>query len=105
MNSWTNKDEAGGTHPSSPSVTFIERRRHSQGRHRIWTPLPHFPGLGYSMSPIQYPAQLTFPPISPNGPHSVRGPTSSILFASSIHHSPISTSSASNASGCHASAG
>ena len=25
-------------------------------------PLPHFPGLGHSMNPIQYPPQLNFPP-------------------------------------------
>ena len=62
MSSWTDEDEDGGTHPSSPSVMFIGRRRHSQGWHRIWMPLPHFPGLSHSMNPIQYPPQLNFPP-------------------------------------------
>ena len=28
----------------------------------MWMPLPHFPGLGHSMNPIQYPPQLNFPP-------------------------------------------
>ena len=43
MSSWTDEDEDGGTHPSSPSVTFVGRR-HSQGWHRIWMPLPYLPG-------------------------------------------------------------
>ena len=63
MSSWTDEDEDGGTHPSSPSVTFIgRRRRHSWGQHRVWTPLPHLLGLGHSMNPIPYPPQLNFPP-------------------------------------------
>ena len=62
MSSWTDEDEDGGTHPSSPSVTFIGRRRRSQGWHRIWMPLPHLPGLGHGMNPIPYPPQLNFPP-------------------------------------------
>ena len=62
MSSWTDEDEDGGTCPSSPSVTFVGRRRCSWGWHRIWTPLPHFPGLSHSMNPIQYPPQLNFPP-------------------------------------------
>ena len=28
----------------------------------MWMPLPHFPGLGHSMNPVQYPPQLNFPP-------------------------------------------
>ena len=60
--SWTDEDEDGDTHPSSPSVMFIGRRRHSQGQHWMWMPLPHFPGLGHGMNPIQYPPQLNFPP-------------------------------------------
>ena len=62
MSIWTDEDKDGGTHPSSPSVMFIGRRRHPWGWHRMWTPLPHFPGLGHSMNPIQYPPQLNFPP-------------------------------------------
>ena len=59
ISSGTNEDEDGGTHASSPSVSFIgRRRRHSQGWCRVWTPLPHFPGLGHGMNPIPYPPQL-----------------------------------------------
>ena len=62
MSSWTEEDEDGGTRPSSPSVPFIGRRRCSQDQHRVWTPLPHLPGLGHGMNPIPYPPQLNFPP-------------------------------------------
>ena len=63
MSSWTDEDKDGGTCASSPSVTFIgRRRRHSQGWHSMWTPLPHVPGLGHGMNPIPYPPQLNFPP-------------------------------------------
>ena len=62
MSSWTDEDKDGGTHPSSPSVMFVGRRRCSQDQHRVWMPLPHFPGLSHSMNPIQYPPQLNFPP-------------------------------------------
>ena len=44
MSSWTDEEEDRGTHPSSPSVTFIGRRRCSWGWCRVWTPLPHLPG-------------------------------------------------------------
>ena len=44
MSSWTDEDKDGGTHPSSPSVTFVGRRRHSRGLHRVWMPLPTFQG-------------------------------------------------------------
>ena len=44
MSSWTDEDEDGGTHPSSPSVMFVGRRRQSQGWHRVWMPLPYLPG-------------------------------------------------------------
>ena len=59
MSSWTDEDEDGGTHPSSPSVTFVGRC--SRGWHRVWTPLPHLPGLGHGMNPIPYPPQVNFP--------------------------------------------
>ena len=49
MSSWTDEDEDGGTHPSSPSMMFVERRRCSWGQHRV-CPYPHFPGLSYSES-------------------------------------------------------
>ena len=62
MSSWTDEDEDGGIHPSSLSVTFVGRRRHSQGQHRVWRPLPHVPGIGHGMNPIPYPPQLNFPP-------------------------------------------
>ena len=62
MSSWTDEDEDGGTHPSSPSVMFMGRRRRARGRHRVWMPLSHFPGLSHALNPIQYPPQLNFPP-------------------------------------------
>ena len=62
MSSWTDEDEDGGTCPSSPSVTFIGRRRCARGQCRVWMPLPHFPGLSHTLNPIQYPPQLNFPP-------------------------------------------
>ena len=63
MSSGTDEDEDRGTCASSPSVSFIgRRRRHSCVWHRVWTPLPHFPGLGHGMNPIPYPPQLNFPP-------------------------------------------
>ena len=62
MSSWTDEVEDGGTCPLSPSMTFIGRRRHSQGWHRVWMPLLHLPGLSYGMNPIPYPPQLNFPP-------------------------------------------
>ena len=31
MSSWTDEDEDGGTHPSSPSITFMGRRRCARG--------------------------------------------------------------------------
>ena len=61
MSSWTDEDEDGGTHPSSLSMMFVGRRRCARGWHRVWTPLPHFPGLSHTLNPIQYPPQLHFP--------------------------------------------
>ena len=44
MSSWTDEDEDGDTHASSPTLVSLGgRRRCSQGWHRAWTPLPHFP--------------------------------------------------------------
>ena len=62
MSSWTDEDEDGGTHPSSPPMVFMGRRRCSRGQCRVWMPLPHFPGLSHTLNPIQYPPQLIFPP-------------------------------------------
>ena len=56
------EDEYGGTHVPSLTVTFVSRRRHARGRHRIWTPLPQYPGLGQIANPIPYPPQVNFPP-------------------------------------------
>ena len=52
--SWTDEDKDGDTCASSPMVVSFggRRRRHSRGRCRVWTPLPHFPGLGHNMNPI-----------------------------------------------------
>ena len=96
--SWTDEDDDEGTCASSPSVIFIGRRRCSHGCHRVWTPLPHVPGLGHGINPIPYPPQLNFPPPPHNGPHSIGGSPSSLLFASSTHCHPISTSPANNMS-------
>ena len=62
MSSWTDEDEDGGTHPSSPPIIFLQRRRCAGGRHRVWTPMPHFPGLSHTLNPIPYPPQVNFPP-------------------------------------------
>ena len=68
MSSWTDEDKDGGTHPSSPSMTFIGRKRHSRGQHRVWMPLPHFSGLSHTLNPTQYPPQLKSPPPPPMTP-------------------------------------
>ena len=62
--SWTDEDEDRDTHASSPMVVSFggRRRRCSRDQHRVWMPLPHFPGLGHNMNPIPYPPQLNFPP-------------------------------------------
>ena len=64
MSSWTDEDEDGDTHPSSPTLlsTGGRWRRCSCSQCRAWMPLPHFMGLGHSMNPIPYPSQLNFPP-------------------------------------------
>ena len=62
MSSWTDEDEDRGTHPSSPPVTFMGRRRCARGQCRVWMPLAHFPGLSHTLNSIQYPPQLNFPP-------------------------------------------
>ena len=62
MSSWTDEDEDRGTHPPSPPITFVGRRRCDRGQHRVWTPLPHFPGLSQTLNPMSYPPQVNFPP-------------------------------------------
>ena len=63
MSSWTDEDKNGDTHASSPVVMSMGRaeKMHS-GLAEVWTPLPHFAGLGHSINPILYPPQLNFPP-------------------------------------------
>ena len=63
MSSWTDEDEDGDTHASSPIlVSFVGRRRCSWGWHQAWMPSSHFPGLGHDMNPIPYPPLMNFPP-------------------------------------------
>ena len=63
--SWTDEDKDVDTHVSSPVVMSMGggggQRRHTQSWQRVWTPLPHFAGLGHSINPIPYPPQLNFP--------------------------------------------
>ena len=65
MSSGTDEDEDGGTHVPSLTITFMGRRRHARGRHRLWMPLPHYPGLSQIPNPMPYPPQVNFlpPPI------------------------------------------
>ena len=64
MSSWTDEDEDGGTRPLIPlhDVHSWEGEDAARGKHRVWMPLPHFPGLSHTLNPIQYPPQLNFPP-------------------------------------------
>ena len=55
MSSGTNEDEYGGSHVLSPTVTFVGRRRHARGQCRVWSPLPHYPGLSQIHNPMPYP--------------------------------------------------
>ena len=58
----TDEDEYGGTHASSPTVTFMGRRRRARGRCRVWMPLPHYLGLSQIPNPMPYSPQVNFPP-------------------------------------------
>ena len=60
--SGTDEDKYGGTHTSSPTITFMGRRRCARGRCRVWMPLPHYPGLSQILNPMPYPPQVNFPP-------------------------------------------
>ena len=62
LSSGTDEDEFGGTHASSPTITFVGRRRHARGQCRVWTPLPHYLGLSQISNPMPYPPQMNFPP-------------------------------------------
>ena len=94
MSSWTDEDEDGDTHASSPTlVLFVGRRRRcSQGWCQAWTPSSHFPGLGHNMNPIPYPPLMNFPPSPYSGPHSSGGFPCSILYPSSANCHPLNTS-------------
>ena len=98
--SWTDVDEDGGTHPSSP-VTFMGRRRRARGQCRVWMPLPHFPGLSHILNPIQYPPQLNFPPPPLMTPIPIGVPPSPY----SLPPPPIDTSTISDPSHCPSTAG
>ena len=99
MSSWTDEEEDGDTYTLSPLLMSTGgRRRHSQGQHRVWMPLPHFMGLGHSMNPIPYPLQLNFPPPY-NGPHSSRGSSFPISHASSTSDCSCSPNSSCYPSG------
>ena len=58
----TDEDEFGGTHASSPTITFMGRRRHARGQCRVRMPLPHYLGLSQIPNPMPYPPQVNFPP-------------------------------------------
>ena len=62
MSSGTDEDKDGGIHPPSSPITFVGRRRHARGQRRVWTPLPHYPGLCQTLNPMPYPPQVNFPP-------------------------------------------
>ena len=98
--SWTDEDEDRDTHASSPTlVSFVGRRRCSQGWCWSWMPLPHFPGLGHNMNPIPYPPLMNFPPPPIVAPIPLGFP-SSILYASSSNCCPLNTSPIHNAGCC-----
>ena len=105
MSSWNDEDEDGGTHPSSPSMMFMGRRRHSQGQHRVWTPLPHFPGLSHTINPIQCPPQLNFPPPLLMTPILIGVPPPPYSLPPSPITAPVGTSSTGNTSSYPTSAG
>ena len=52
----------GETCASSPTITFIGRRRRARGQCRVLMPLPHYPGLSQISNPMPYPPQVNFPP-------------------------------------------
>ena len=56
------KTRMDGTCVPSLTITFVGRRRHTRGRCRVWTPLPHYPGLSQTLNPMPYPPQVNFPP-------------------------------------------
>ena len=58
----TDEDKYGGSCVPSLTVTFIGWRRHTRGRCRVWSPLPHYPGLSQIHNPMPYPPQVNFPP-------------------------------------------
>ena len=62
MSSRTDEDEDGGTRVPSLTVTFMSRRRCARGQCRVWTSLPHYPGLSQIPNPMPYPPQVKFPP-------------------------------------------
>ena len=76
MSSGMDKDEYGGTHVPSPTVTFVSWRRHTRSRRRVWTPLPQYPGLNQMANPIPYTPQVNFlpPPIMNPIPMGVPSP-------------------------------
>ena len=96
MSSWTDEDEDGGTHPPSPPITFVGRRRHARGQCRVWMPLPHFPGLSQTLNPMSYPPQVNFPPPPimtpiPIGVHPLPYPLPPPPIAAPLMPAPLAT--------------
>ena len=70
------KTSMGGSRAPSLTVTFISRRRHARGQHRVWMPLPQYPGLSQMANPIPYPPTSKLSSTSHNGSHPNGSPTS-----------------------------
>ena len=62
MSSGTDEDKYGGSRVPLPTIVFIGRRRCARSQCRVWTPLPHYPGLSQIVNPMPYPPQVNFPP-------------------------------------------
>ena len=62
LSSRTDEDEYGGARVPSLTITFVGWRRRARGRCRVWSPLPHHPGLSQIHNPMPYPPQVNFPP-------------------------------------------
>ena len=86
MSSGTEEDEDGGIHvPHHSPITFVGRRRHARSQHRVWMPLPHYPGLSQTLNPMSYPPQVNFPPPPTMTPIPIGVPPPSIFLASPTH--------------------
>ena len=100
MSSGTDEDEYGGSHAPSPTIMFISRRRHARGQHRVWAPLPQYPGLSQMANPIPYPPTSKLSSTSHNDSYPNGSPTSPISLTSSTHPSPVDASTPGDSSCC-----